>query len=95
MSGKESVRMASQDKHKNKRSEASGVGVRIMASNTEDSSENHTITFEDVRFRAYEIYLTRGSLPGYELDDWLQAELELDVRAPQRGKSTDTEKHEA
>ena len=73
--------MASQDKHKNKRSEASGVGVRFMASNAEGSSENHTITLEDVRFRAYEIYLTRGSLPGYELDDWLQAEGELESAA--------------
>ena len=85
--------MASQDKHKNKRSEASGVGVRFMASNAEGSSENHTITLEDVRFRAYEIYLTRGSLPGYELDDWLQAEHELDGRAPQRGESPDIEGH--
>jgi len=28
--------------------------------------------------RAYEIYLERGGLPGNELDDWLQAERELE-----------------
>jgi hypothetical protein len=32
---------------------------------------------EDIAKRAYELYLQRGSLPGYELDDWLQAEAEL------------------
>lgn len=32
---------------------------------------------EEIRIRAYEIYLERGEQPGRELDDWLQAELEL------------------
>ena len=31
--------------------------------------------------RAYELYLQRGSVPGYELDDWLQAEAELSSAA--------------
>ena len=34
--------------------------------------------FEDqIRARAYEIYLERGGQPGHDLDDWLQAEFEL------------------
>ena len=33
---------------------------------------------EDIRLRAYEIYLERGEQPGRELDDWLQAERELE-----------------
>jgi hypothetical protein len=33
---------------------------------------------EDIRLRAYEIYLERGEQPGSELDDWLQAERELE-----------------
>ena len=33
---------------------------------------------QDIRRRAYEIYLERGEQPGRELDDWLQAELELE-----------------
>ncbi len=32
---------------------------------------------EEIRTRAYEIYLARGAAPGLELDDWLQAEREL------------------
>jgi hypothetical protein len=30
-----------------------------------------------IRARAFEIYLQRGAQPGHELDDWLQAEFEL------------------
>jgi hypothetical protein len=36
---------------------------------------------EDIAKRAYELYLQRGSLPGYEVDDWLQAEAELSASA--------------
>ena len=36
---------------------------------------------EDTAKRAYEIYLQRGSLPGYEVNDWLQAEAELTASA--------------
>jgi len=32
---------------------------------------------EDIRRRAYEIYLERREQPDRELDDWLQAEREL------------------
>jgi hypothetical protein len=32
---------------------------------------------DEVRFRAYEIYVSRNREPGHELDDWLQAEREL------------------
>lgn len=34
---------------------------------------------QDIRRRAYEIYLERGAEPGHELEDWLQAERELTV----------------
>ena len=33
---------------------------------------------EEIRRRAYEIFLERGEEPGRELDDWLRAERELD-----------------
>lgn len=32
---------------------------------------------EQVRRRAYEIYEGRGTTPGSDVDDWLQAEAEL------------------
>ncbi len=35
------------------------------------------ITENDLRQRAYEIYLHRGPNPGNEIGDWLQAEQEL------------------
>ncbi|MFZ0963078.1 MAG: DUF2934 domain-containing protein [Terriglobia bacterium] len=36
-----------------------------------------TITEDDLRLRAFEIYLKQGSKPGTEIEDWLQAEREL------------------
>jgi hypothetical protein len=32
---------------------------------------------EQVRIRAYQLYLERGGQPGHDRDDWLQAEYEL------------------
>ncbi len=40
-------------------------------------AENGSLTYEQIARRAYEIYLARGSEPGRELEDWLQAEREL------------------
>jgi hypothetical protein len=60
---------------------------------SDDTSGNHQPSCEEIRLRAYEIHLERGSLPGNELDDWLQAEREVNSRAPQRGEATDKEKH--
>jgi Protein of unknown function (DUF2934) len=37
---------------------------------------------EQIRVRAYEIYLERGMTDGNELDDWLLAEQEIRERAP-------------
>jgi hypothetical protein len=37
--------------------------------------------------RAHELYLQRGSEPGHELDDWLQAEAELAASAPEAEES--------
>jgi hypothetical protein len=43
----------------------------------EEASARPTPSHEEIRRRAYEIYLERGGLPGDELDDWLRAEREL------------------
>jgi len=32
---------------------------------------------QEIRRRAYEIYLEHGEEPGHDLEDWLQAEREL------------------
>jgi hypothetical protein len=41
------------------------------------TADNNPVTDEEVRRRAYEIYLERCGQPGCDLDDWLQAEREL------------------
>ena len=38
---------------------------------------------EEIEQRAYEIYLARGCVDGYDQDDWLQAEREI-REAPSR-----------
>lgn len=42
----------------------------------EEASTWNSAREEEIRRRAYEIYLERGEQAGRELDDWLQAELE-------------------
>ena len=43
----------------------------------EETPARPTPSQEEIRGRAYEIYLERGDLPGDEIDDWLRAEREL------------------
>ena len=45
-----------------------------------ESSAGNSAREEEVRRRAYEIYLEGGEQPGRELNDWLQAEHELEPR---------------
>jgi hypothetical protein len=54
---------------KNKRDAADPIKA-----DTEDASGP---SHEEIRHRAYEIYLERDGLGGKELDDWLQAETEI------------------
>ena len=35
---------------------------------------------EKIRLRAYEIYLEHGEQPNHDVDDWLQAERELEPK---------------
>ena len=72
-----------------KRNRVSKFGASPNQSHSDDTSGNHKPSCEEIGLRAYEIYPERGGRPGDELDDWLQAEHELDSRAPQRGESTD------
>jgi Protein of unknown function (DUF2934) len=45
---------------------------------TGEASAGNAARDEEIRRRAYEIYLERGAQPGRELDDWLQAERQLE-----------------
>jgi Protein of unknown function (DUF2934) len=42
-----------------------------------EASGRNAALEEEIRRRAYEIYLERGEQPGRELNDWFQAEREL------------------
>src|ERR1700726_1674328 len=49
-----------------------------QAAETVEASVGNAARDEETRRRAYEIYLERGEQPGRELDDWIQAERQLD-----------------
>jgi hypothetical protein len=38
---------------------------------------NHAPTLEEIRLRAYQLYLERGATHGRDLDDWFVAEQQL------------------
>jgi hypothetical protein len=42
-----------------------------------DTSLPNTVTSEQIALRAYQIYLERGEQPGSDVDDWLEAERQL------------------
>jgi hypothetical protein len=58
---------------------------REIEMSTHETAETKVATpppsAEAIAKRAYELYLQRGSIPGYELEDWLQAEAELTAAA--------------
>ena len=55
-------------------SEIQAASTRVE---TGEISVGNSARDEEIRRRAYLIYLERGEQPGRELDDWLQAEREL------------------
>ena len=55
---------------------------------TAESLPGSSMSLDDeIRRRAYEIYLERGSTPGSESEDWLVAEREVRARAATAGHS--------
>jgi hypothetical protein len=54
------------------------VRASAIRSDAENTSADQARSHEQIRLRAYGIYLERGGFPGNELDDWLQAERELE-----------------
>ena len=66
---------------KGKRSEILELHANTVPSDKDDISANCAPNHDEIRRRAYEIYLERGGLPGQELEDWLQAEREIESAA--------------
>ena len=66
---------------KGKRSEILELHANTVPSYTDDISANGAPNHDEIRRRAYEIYVERGALPGQDLEDWLQAEREIESAA--------------
>jgi len=60
----------------------SNSGAEPQATSTQpgagEASVGNPARTEEIRRRAYEIYLERGKQSGRDVDDWLQAEQELE-----------------
>ena len=59
---------------------------KVMTQEKTETQAPATPTNEDIAKRAYELFLQRGSNPGYELEDWRQAEAELTAAATAAAK---------
>jgi len=59
----------------------------IQAEETAEASVRNAAREDEIRLRAYEIYLQRGGEPGREMDDWLQAERELEPGSLQQAQA--------
>jgi hypothetical protein len=55
---------------------------------TGEDSEGNLARDDEIRRRAYEIYLERGEEPGRDLDDWVQAERELEGGVLRRAQAS-------
>lgn len=49
----------------------------ILRSNVAEDSRSNGPSLAEIRERAFEIHIERGGIHGCDLDDWLQAEREL------------------
>ena len=49
----------------------------ILRSNVAEESRSDGPSLAEIRERAFEIHIERGGIHGCDLDDWLQAEREL------------------
>ncbi len=57
-------------------SQATGTKTAFAVESPRQASQTQP-TPEQIRMRAYEIYLSRNGAPGDEVQDWLRAETEL------------------
>jgi hypothetical protein len=56
--------------------------MKLHKHQNQQSSPSGTMTDpKKIEHRAYELFVERGSTPGYDLEDWLQAEEEFKTPA--------------
>jgi len=56
---------------------AQATSRSILRLNVAEQSRNNGPSLAEIRERAFEIHIERGGIHGCDLDDWLQAEREL------------------
>lgn len=69
-----------------KRSAKSGTGVNSASTGVTHVAAASEPNAEEVRLRAYHLFLARGGEHGRDVEDWLQAERELTKAAPAKPK---------
>jgi Protein of unknown function (DUF2934) len=47
------------------------------------TADHRVITRDDIARRAYELFLARGGAEGHDVEDWLEAERQLEAEAGQ------------
>jgi hypothetical protein len=62
---------------KNKSNGNLALRATAVQRQADETSARSTPSDEEIRCRAYEIYLERGDFQGDEIEDWLRAEREL------------------
>src|SRR5256885_14690599 len=62
------------------RAEARDTRPRDASSEAWSASSENEPSVEEIRFRAYELYIERGGGDGMDFEDWLRAEQELKER---------------
>jgi hypothetical protein len=63
--------------HPKCRKEEFAMTLRKQTSTSETQLRHDTPEEDEIRLRAYELYEQRGRENGHDMEDWLQAEVEL------------------
>ena len=73
------------------RNTASGATTAALSEVAEQELTKRGPTAEEIRTRAYEIHIERGGIHGCDLDDWMQAERELQEKYESDSKKSQSE----
>jgi hypothetical protein len=74
---KEMVGMTHHEKEVSPKGLLSDAKGRMFADRSSNDGDDPVLEQDQIRMRAYELYLERGAQPSDGLEDWLQAEREL------------------
>jgi hypothetical protein len=81
--------MKSQDTVKDVEGASKAASRIVFLSDIEEEERRRRVpTSEEIRQRAFEIYIERGRIHGSDLDDWMQAERELQEKIQRDRKSS-------